>query len=732
MAIADAFKRLFGNGSSPKTRATSAMLDSYGPDDMPDGCLAALWELHWNRQPRTPQLITEARRAMNGQSVRVSAPEWDVDDLNAFRTGGPDAWERPRKTAKRLSYKKSRVKRPVARLGPTAQKESTRIEQWVNAALDQTFPDYPVTELSLNEGPTLMICHPTLIGFEQVDTLYDEFEQDAEHISESDFAAIPDDQKSEYARASAPSDEPRYKRIRQKYRRTSSGERAKETEPADLKQTTKEYEQTIEDMLARRFPIAIRLVSRLDFVPLDPSWGGKYSSCDGALIRTLYRRSRLKASYRWEGCDELVEPTGADGRDGEFFLYELWAYDSEQRPYCAYQVGTQKTSWADDDSIAVIRLDEAFPGLTELPISFEYGDYVASSDPDMRSLPFAIPFIDNWRQRDSIMNTMAVSVAKYGYPSFVQEMTPDSLAVLDQLGGDVDLEFQVAPNTVKPVVGKIVPLTPAGAGPNVGEMLSALNEMNERELPQPGAFGGEGPTSGLDRSIQGRDLEIIHGPVIESVRRHKEKMGRYMLMIGSAIGQACGKPIEIYAIGTAPTPSGTTQTQNRISLPPDICDDNWDVVAQFEVRPGENLAQSSLFLEALAQGAILMREYREWALGDENPEQFVYEKIVQDFLTSPTGQADIIQGMAAYLGEQRITEMMQLAQGGRITSPQGGVSTAAMGTLVPPGGAPPGPPNTGLVNPGNPAQSQLAGANAGAMQASAGAAGSPLDGQVVA
>jgi len=350
---------------------------------------------------------------------------------------------------------------------------------------------------------------------------------------------------------------------------------------------------------------------------------------------------------------------------------------------------------------------------------------------DKAVLPFPIPYIDNWRQRNGLMDTMMMAAHKYGMPSYVHELTAESLDVLERLGGDVDTEFEARPNVVHRVFGRVTPLSPQGPGPAVGELLQALDALNEKELPQTASFGGEGATSGLDRQVIGRDTEIVHMSVIESVRRHKEAMGRFVLMIASALGKKLDRPVEVYAIGTAPNPQtgGTTTTRTSISLPPEICDDNWDVVAQFETEPGEQLAQSSLYMEMHKLGLILEEEFREWALGDANPEIFRWKKLIEDYFKSPAGLLDIMQGAAQYIADDRLAQNVQLANSGQLTDALGGTSQAAMDSLLGGGGGAAPAPATGLVMPGNPAQSALAGANAGAMQASAGSMGSPLDAQ---
>jgi hypothetical protein len=731
-------KKLFGGGATPQSRKTSEHLDAYGPDNMPDGCLAALWELHAARYPNTLKLLEQSRKAMNGEIKGAVAPEWDADDRDVFRTGGPEAWERPRKTAKRLAAKKARVKRPNTRLNPKAQEESTRIEQFDNAVLDVQFPDYPATEMSLNEGWSLFVCMPTPISYRRIPTLYDEFEEESPFLKADEYDKAPPSRKREYARASKDGDAPTYKRLRKKYRRSKDGEPDDGSDAFELdeKRTAREFEDALDDAFARNLPIQIRgPISFRDFKPIDPVWSGSKTLVEGAIIRTRYRKSRLKRLFTWDGCDELIEPVGPDGGDGEFFLYELWAYDEWHRPYCAYQVGTKNASYArpnrygEEGQTAVIKLWEAFPGITELPISVEPGDYIATSDLDKAVLPFPIPYIDNWRQRNSLMDTMTMAAQKYGFPSFVQELTPESLDVLERLGGEVDIEFKAAPNTVHRVFGKVSPLGPSGPAPVVGELLQALDALNEKELPQQASFGGEGASSGLDRQIIGRDTEIVHGPVIEAVRRHKEAMGRHVLMVASALGKAADRPVETYVIGTAPNPQsgGTTTTRTVISLPPDICDDNWDVVAQFETEPGEHLAQASLFMEMFKIGVILEEEFREWALGDANPEIFRWKKVIEDYFKSPAGMMDIMKGAAEYIADDKLAQAIELTNSGKLTDPMGGTSQAAMDSLLGGGGAPGGSP-TGMTLNTNPGQAALAGANGAAMSADAASYGSPTDG----
>ena len=698
---------------------------------MPPGCLAALWELHDSRMPRTPARIRAVRRAMMGESKAAMAEVWHEADADA-EANGPDKFTIPRKTARRLAAKKSEIKRQPSGLTATTLEEASQIENWANAFAEETFPDFEVTELTLNEAEVLVITQPMPSHWAKIPTLYDEFEEDDKHVGQDDYDALPSEKRREYERANPSESTPKYKRIRKRYRIDSKGQRDTgkgDGFAIDLKQSAKAFEQEMLDAYARNLPIKTRVISRLDFIPIDPTFSGKATECEGVIIRTLYRRSNLLRSYAWDDQHALLEPVDRyDGKDGDFYLYEIWAYDEMRRPWCGYQVGTRSTTFREDGATATVKLWEEYPGITELPIAFEYGDHTASTDPDRRSLPMPYPFLQNWRQRDKMLTQLGVSVDQFAYPAFGQLITKESIDVMNQLEGDVDLEFRFEGNTIKPIVGQLVPLNSASTTIDFRTLLEALGELNKEELPSAGAFGGDGPTSGLDRQLTGADTEVAYAGTIEGVRRVKEKHARNGLMVASALGKKADRPVPIYAVGEGVSPkTGKKETTwTPIELPPDLCGGIWDVVAEFPNIPGQNLAASSLYLEALAQKAILMREWREKGWGDRDPEQFMVERALEDYYLSPAGQLDLMQSMAEELNDSRLQELLKLANQGKITSAQGGAPTAVMDYMTgqQPGVGAVGQTGTGVSMP-QPGMQALAAGNGAAMQADAAAGATP-------
>lgn len=734
-----AISRLFGAGATPKTREASTILDELSPDNIPDGALAALWEVLDARYPETNRQIKDSIDVRAGRKRPMMHDNWDADDRENDRAVSPEMFELPRQTARKLGGKQANIKRPAAGIEPKAQKEATRIETWSNGYLDEQYPDLAVVDLLLNETQTLILQIPMPSHWECIPTLYDEMEEEGKNATQAEYDAAPPARQREYARANTNDAAPTYKRMRKRYRLDASGnaDDGTDTFAVDLSRSARYFEGEMADAYARNIPIHLRgPLSRLDFIPLNPVFSGKSTDVDGVIIRTLYRKSKLKRDYRWEGCDntELLEPVSPyDGQGGELYLYELWAYDELHRPYVAYQVGTRATDHADTSTTAVIKLWEEYPGCNELPIAFEYGQHNSGSNADLRVQTFVEPYWRNWLQRDKILTSLSISTDISGYPTWGQKITKEGVEAMRALGGDIPLEFRMQPNTVVPLIGDLVELTARGSNNDVKTLLSALQSLYEKNTVQPGALGGEGPTSGLDRQLQDRDMEIAHGDVIEGARRIKEKVGRHALMLGSAIGRKSNRPVELYVRSEAALPDGggTTQKAESISLPPDLCGDNWDVIARFEQQPGENLANSSLFLTMLKEGAILMREFREWAVGDPHPEQFIAEKALEDyFLRNPAGQLDVLMGMAEYIRDSRLKKLLELTNKGAMTGAVGGMATSAMQDLTGEGGPPAGGGGVPGMQLPDRGAAALAGGNAGALNASAAASGGPFDPQM--
>ena len=748
----------------------SVDLSKITPDHVPEGALAALWDLHDGRMPLTPQRIRDARDLLAGKKRAPMPEEFSLEDREAFRADGPDKYERARETARRLAAKKARIDRPVIGLGEATKKVSTKIETFANGLLDELFPDLPAVDILLNEGEAMLEMLPMPAYWERVETLYDEDGDEEPLLGQSEYDALPENRRPEYESfdQDVPEDEgaddegmayvepgedgamakrePKptglkrtmFKRVRAAYRLDANLEhQPDENEPGheewafDRDASLDFYQDQLEDFYARNIPIHLEILSRLDFIPLNPRFSGKKVKVDGAICRRLFRRSELlDKGYRWTGCEDLLEPVDAlQGNDGDFYLYTLY-YLYRGRPLVIYQVGDRGTTFQ-DGTTAVIDLWQEY-GIPELPIHFEYGQFWAASDPDLRSMPFTQPYMQNWLNRDAVLTGLNIAAWASGFPTWGQKIDKNSLP--QAINGEVDLAFQMRPNSIVPLYGDLIQLTSTGSNQDVRTILMALDTQVKEDLPDKGAFGGDGPTSGLDRQVQGRDVEIAHGDVIEAYRRTKEAAGRFGLMIADALGKKSKRPVSLYV--SSPGPIAQVGQQSTVTalvqLKPGLIGKSYDVVAVFPNRPGENLAGIAQLQTLAEAGLILREEFRElW--GDPHPEIFEAKLRIQRYYDSPEGQMDLMQGMAEYLADEKLRQLYQLAGDNRVTGTQpGAFSTAAMGDLHAAGGgaaaAIPGGQGAPQMSIQDPGQAAVAGAAGGAMNASAASAGAPTNG----
>ena len=332
MALLSGLKTLFHKSTSKAERVRSPLLDEIDPDNLVDGALAAYWELLYGRYPETLRRITDSIDLRAGKKRAAMHPNWSMDDRENLRADGPEKYERPRHTVRRLAAKKARIKRAATGESPLAKRQSSRIEDFVNGYMDELYPDNEVVDLTGNEGETLVIQIPAPCHWECVPTLYDEFEEEGKHASRDEYDAVPEKRKREYEPATKTGET--YKRMRTRFRLDASGnpDDGSDEFEVDLKKSTRYYKDERDDAYARNLPVVMRgPISRQDFIPINPRFVGKRTEVDGVIIRTLYRKSRLKRDYRWEGMDnsELLEPVSPyDGNtEGELWLYELWAED---------------------------------------------------------------------------------------------------------------------------------------------------------------------------------------------------------------------------------------------------------------------------------------------------------------------------------------------------------------------------------------------------------------------
>jgi hypothetical protein len=754
VGVLDEFKKVISNlsGKSADVSTSYRGVAQITPDDVPEHALADLWTLHDRRMPKTPKRIQDSIDLLSGEKRAPMPPEFDQDDREAFRADGASKYTQPKDIARRLGAKRPRTKRPTAGASKAADRASTGIEQFAEGAM-RKYPYGPSIKTLAHEGELFLFVSPTPTYWERIPTIFDDDQAEGPHLTDDEYGALPEHQQNQYElfmldptddpdgdlaaegsetaddgdESAAPTQEARYKRIKQRYRVDAEGnpDDGSDQFSMDRSESNAFYRDEMSQAFGKKLPLVYELVSRLDAIPINPRWSGDGVEIDGVIRRTLFSRSELlRRGYRYSDCDEQLEPQSArDGRDGDFWLYELRTRDEFGRPFIVYQVGERaSTSYGDSDT-AVIKLWEEYPGVDDILVHFEYGEHWAFSDPDIRSMPITKAYMQDWLGRDAALTGLIISMWGSGFPSWGQKITKESLALAE--AGDISMDVRVRSNSVVPLIGDLVELTPRGSNLDVKTVLGELGTDASENLPSQGAFGGDGPTSGVDREVVGRDMEVAYGDIIEAARRMYEAGARFTLMVCSALAKKAGRPVELWIMSDTPVAQSGKQTTSYsvVTLSADQCGGNFDVTAEFPHVPGENLAATSLF-QGLAKDQLILREEFRTLWGDPSPEIFEAKLRLQRFYDSPEGQADLMQGLAEYLADQKMAQLLKLQSAGKVT--QGGVSTAAMGDLMGAGGGgQTAAPDMSIQNPGPAA---LGGMTQGALQASARSAGGPLDG----
>ncbi len=700
-------------------------------DQVDNGALIDLYELHRQRLILEEERAREARELLNHE-WQVPLPE-EYSDEDRVAYGADASWKYliPLQTTQRLAAKRCRIMRPPAGISRAAQKASTGVEVFANGLMDELFPWHAWVENLQNEGCAAVKVIPSPAHYEDVPTLYSEDE--ADHLDDDGYEALEDRRKPEYERFEDDERGPRWKRVSARYRVNKDGDEDDGSDKweYDRDEARSFFEEERDAAIANNPPVVMEILSRLDFVPINPRFTGKGSvEIDGIVSRRLFARDTLRAKgYKCLALTDAMQPVGPEGgKDGDLYLYEAILKDHRGHVFIAYQVAGQHTTKHNgtSDEVAVIDLTEQY-GLTRIPVVFRYGWHWSTSDPARRSIPFTQPYAADWRNRDVLVTATTISAMWSSMPAYGQRITPDGSPAA-ALAGDVDLDIKIRPNTISPIYGDLVRLGGEGVGKDVPMLIQMFEASAGQYAPQPGAFGGEGPTSGIDRQTQGAQMELAHSHILEGARSGYEEAASLGLEICTALGKLPGKPpVSLNVMSTTPTaqPGPQSPTRSRVTLSPRACGDNWSVIAEYPHQPGENLAAAAQW-QSFAQGEdplILREEFRSLAMGDPSPEVFEAKRLLQRWLDTEAGMTFMMEQVTESLADEKLKSILELQNQGRMTAGQ--VSTAAMADINPMGGG--GAANV-APQVGNPANSAYAGAVQGATQASVGQAASPVGG----
>jgi hypothetical protein len=296
------------------------------------------------------------------------------------------------------------------------------------------------------------------------------------------------------------------------------------------------------------------------------------------------------------------------------------------------------------NDVAIIDLTAKY-GMTRIPVVFRYGTHFGTSDPARRSIPFIIPYAGDMKRRDILATAATLSSMWDAMPAYFQRITPDNTPAA-ALNGDVELSVTIRPNSITPVYGDIERAGGAGVGKDVPMLMSYFDSAFKEQSPQPGAFGGDGPQSGIDRQTVGADMEKAHSHILEGGRSGYEEAASLALEVCTCLGKLPGKPpVSINVLSTVPAAQPGKPTQQRLTLNPEAAGGNFSLVAHYPHQPGDNLAAAAQW-QAFAQGddpLILREEFRTLAMGDPSPEIFESKRMLQRWCDTDAGMQYVME-----------------------------------------------------------------------------------------
>jgi hypothetical protein len=673
--------------------------------------IADLFKKHAGRYEGSLGRITDARERLVGKKL-PPLPEVIAKQQNgeAFRVDLAQTYTSVMQLVNDLAHPEPRLKRPKTATSDRAEATASRIEKFINPAMTRLMSHRDTTELLLVEAEGAALVVPEAARWRKVAGSY--YEDDGTTIKPA-FRHRTDGVAYEDHLDEAEDDEDRERR-------------AAEFTP-DEKRSRAAYDRHVKHLRARHFPVDVELLSRQQYVPINPRIKGHDVEVDGIITKTRLSASEaLKRQYVIPGLHDHLEPTNET--EGDMESGDLWLYlavmadmdaDGELYPYFAYSLAGKPTSNQRDgfSADAVIDLREQC-GLTTLPVVCQYGWRWFTVNADMRSMPYTFPFGRSWDALNAFLTGKAYAGWAQGMLSWFMEY-PDGVKDLAQQ--QAWLEFvktnplTVEPFKILPVWGSMKPAIHPGTNGDITEMVQALQGSISSELVSPLARGGGDAGSAIERAVVKQDTHAGVNDIPTSAMAMRRRVGEIVLEVCCGIARKHNKDVLIY--GNPDTPNDLADdrsiTRAIIELKPHWLgpegEESYDLVAFSPKSLGDNLAEKAQLFGFWKEGAITDEQWCD-AIGVEDPDRYVAQLIFDRWKKGDQGTAVMMKDAAKYLGDQELIAMFE-AQSAGAAGPAG----QPMGMVA--GMNPPmGPIGGGVSDPGaqvmtqtyDPAQSQYA------------------------
>lgn len=653
------------------------------------GGLPALWQQIAPNFKNSRQRILFTRDVTSGK-VRAPVPRKHARNRNVFSPMLPGQILRPMHNHNVLSRKDAKLKRYTSGTGVTALARATRIEQWVNPMIDKLASWDEITGMLQDDGEMAGMVVPAGADWNRKPPPFrvDDSNQDSDILPEwwRDHDAMGIE--------------------------AYVGKRDAMAKAYSAKNTREAFEEALRDWELDNPEIKVRLIHATDCVPVGLRIDGDGPSVQGLLIRSLWTRHELiRREFIWGNGPLLSEMPKEGPRDVE--VLEGWLTDGNGMPYLVYCIQGMPTVWgggASDRDWAMVDLHKKY-GMTKLHAFYEYGWHRSVRDPDMRGMPFSYPTASAELSMQAMVGAAIVNFWSRGHGArgFKIDVNTPREAYMDdsglrkvswEPGGDIPI-----------LPGEVVDLLPQVLSPDVWRIFDVLDGTVASEGPPPGAFGGEGPGSGRERTVIRRHIEDSQAQILAGSLRMKQKLGMGVLELACTMtskGKCRPIPTET-KIPIATEGKGNDRRGLIVTLDPTDCQRNYSLEAYFEPNLADNLGMAELAKGLVQAGLRPRRWFHEQILGDTNPEQTEAEIVSDHLIYSEEGLADIRQLADQIQNNERSKQRDKLRADGRVSpsgaplamagglrGPGGGGAPAAMGGPQTPAAGGPGPVGVSL------------------------------------
>lgn len=655
-------------------------------------------ELLAANQPRwvqTPQRATDSRKLVNGEIPAPIPKEFKIAGADQFRADAPHKYLVPYHQRNTLAKDPPRVKRWRRGDSDDLKLEATKIEQRMQAVMDDRFKFRDAVDILLMEGCCLSISLPDTASMSQVPSLY---EQDGTTI-------------------------------KGRYQVNASGKPKNGDDKVwrlSKKSSAKVHAADKRDVQSRRIPLANELLGPTSFVPVF----GPGLVLDAVIVERYWNRNDLiKRKIVWGGTGQL-SPDGPATTSGNSLanmaggdriqVTELHAVDEQEdgcHPYVAYlvdggkdsqgrergRVPLQKRTSSGDVVDALICLRCEY-GLKQPHYVLEWGQQWATPNYDHKSMPFPLPFAQSWMNIDAILTGATVWAWWRGFPTLIEQPSANTPPEIESQSEspDDDEEDVISPLSIIRAKGNIVELGTQGPSSVINWLVTWLAGANEDQGPPGASFGGDA-ASGFQASLSKAYAEDAQADVRDGSIQLFKRTASVMFELLCGIAERYGGSVPIQRITPVPLGSRSRDGSRKreiLDITPDMAGELFDLDADFPPQP--NLAKGQQWAEWVQIGLVLLEEFREEIIGDEHPEIFIARRLKQRIMDSPEMQSKIMAIVAQLEGNEQERQQLEALASGKAERGKDGVirpvvpgAGGGQPPMLPPGPGAAGPTPTG-------------------------------------